>query len=190
MAGKNEAPPGVNKTGEKVKYKNICDFHSTAWRLLGQTVEMCHLQNNSHSEMIENAGWRHNEPNKTVRVFEAEWNGDGEVPSCGSFVCNSGECPERLMTAIRQHYLRLKECLATGKHIQPGEYFADHKKWADVWSKAMERGFMPDFSKVVEFRGDVIVAQGGSLTAPVLKEVGGHVRVEQGGSLTAPKLNR
>src|SRR5262245_54188892 len=58
----------------------MCDFHSTAWRLLGQTVEMCHLSCNSHSKAIEAAGWRVNKPNERVIVFEAEWSGKGGDP--------------------------------------------------------------------------------------------------------------
>ena len=166
----------------------MCDFHSTAWRMLGQDVQVAHLPNNSHSEMIEKAKWRDNEPNRKIIVFEAEWDGTGEVPSDGKLVRNSGECPEKLMTAIRQHYLRLRKCLISGKHLDG--HFKDHTKWADVWSKAMERGFMPDFSNVVEFCGDVIIEQGATATLPVLKEVSGDVRIGQGATATLPVLEK
>ena len=42
----------------------MCDFHSTAWRMSGQDIQVAHLPSNSHSGMIDAAGWRVNEPNR------------------------------------------------------------------------------------------------------------------------------
>ena len=49
----------------------MCDWHSTAWRLIGQEVQCAHKSNNSHAESIEEAGWRVNEPNRKTIIFEA-----------------------------------------------------------------------------------------------------------------------
>ena len=82
----------------------MCDFHSTAWRLLGQDVQMCHTPNNSHVEMIESAGWRVNEPNRTTVVFEAEWGGVGEVPPAEKLIKNNREeSPELVKKAVLKH---------------------------------------------------------------------------------------
>ncbi|MDB6027545.1 MAG: hypothetical protein JWM68_3768 [Verrucomicrobiales bacterium] len=118
----------------------MCDFHSTAWRLLGQEIQMAHDPNNSHSDMIDKAGWRVNQPHRPIVIFEAEWSGDGDVPSNGSLIRNSGECPEKLVAAIRRHYEKLKEAISEGKHL--GTYFQEFEKYSDVWArvKALPEG--------------------------------------------------
>ena len=110
----------------------MCDFHSTVWRLLGQDAQCAHDSQNSHSEAVQKAGWRDNEPNRKINLFEAEWNGEGDLPSDEKLVRNSGECPEKLMIAIRRHYLRLQKFIQSGKEWK---HFADIEKWADVWGK-------------------------------------------------------
>ena len=102
----------------------MCDFHSTAWRLIGQDVQMCHLPTNSHSEMIAEAKWRVNEPNRQIQVFEAEGTCEADVK-----IRQSGECPEKVMAAIKRHYRKLEECLKTGEGLRIGEYFSDTKKY-------------------------------------------------------------
>ena len=107
----------------------MCNFHSTAWRMIGQDIQMCHLPTNSHSKMIEAAGWRENEPNRVTLVFEAEGTSENNVK-----IRQSNECPEKVMVAIRKHYRRLADCVSTGVGVRVGEYFADIEKWSDVWS--------------------------------------------------------
>ena len=136
--------------------------------------------------MIEKSGWRENEPNRKTIIFEAEWNGEGDIPADSLLIRNNGECPENVVKRIRAHYQKLKEAIAEGKHLNT--HFADHKKWADVWQKAIENGFMPDFSDVEEFAGYVYLKQGATLTAPKLVKVSGYVYLKQGATLTAPKL--
>src|SRR5579859_2435383 len=101
----------------------MCDFHSTIWRELGQEVQMFHLPSNSHSEMVQASSWRDNEPNRQTLIFEAEWNGQGEMPSPSRLIRNSGECPERVVNAIMRHYTKLSEALKFGKWFE--KYFAD-----------------------------------------------------------------
>jgi hypothetical protein len=110
----------------------MCDFHSTAWRLIGEAPQMCHTPDNAHGKMIEAAGWKNNEhaPAISATVFEAEWDGKGQLPPDGRLVRNSGECPEKLMAAIRRHYEKLHDFLESGKDWK---YFCDFAKWADVW---------------------------------------------------------
>lgn len=79
----------------------MCDFHSTAWRVLGQEIQMLHQSDNSHSNMIDKAGWRVNQPNRAPINFEAEWNCEGDMPKEGEFIRNFGECPELLVKKIR-----------------------------------------------------------------------------------------
>jgi hypothetical protein len=110
----------------------MCDFHSTVWRMLGDSIEMLHDPSNSHSEMIQVAKWRTNEPNRKVTVFEAEWDGQGDIPSDSRLIRNNGECPERLVSRIRSHYVKLKEAIETGKHLDG--YFSDLAKYGDVWA--------------------------------------------------------
>ena len=116
----------------------MCDFHSTAWRLLGQEVQCAHLPNNSHAESIEAAGWRVNEPNRTIIVFEAEWDGEGEFPADGKLIRNLRDCPDMLVEAIRRHYAKLREALDAGKHVTGAGYFCA-EKWLDVLEKAATR---------------------------------------------------
>jgi RNase P/RNase MRP subunit p29 len=82
----------------------MCDFHSILGVALGDKFEIIHDPSNSHSGM---AGNLVNKPNRKPVIFEAEWNGEGEIPADGSLIRNSGECPERLTKRIRAHYLKL-----------------------------------------------------------------------------------
>lgn len=94
---------------------------------------MAHLPHNFHSEMIEEAGWRVNQPNRVAIVFEAEWGGRGDLPSDSKLIRNDGECPEQVVKAVRRHYKYLSECLNAGKHLDC--YFSDLEKYADVWGR-------------------------------------------------------
>ena len=126
----------------------MCDFHSTCWRLLGQEIQVAHNQKNSHSGAIQEAGWRENEPNRRINVFEAEWNGIGEMPPDSKLIRNSDECPEKLVKAIRSHYIKLNEALTTGKHVLAGGYFSS-EKWVDVLSAVANRNMPVAFPEKV-----------------------------------------
>ena len=76
--------------------------------MLNETAELIHTADNSHAKMIEAAGWRANQPNETVRVFEAEWDGIGKFPMDSTLIRNVSECPERLKDKIRNHYKKLQ----------------------------------------------------------------------------------
>lgn len=54
----------------------MCDRYSCIVRVDG---EIRHLPTNSHSEMVETAGWKENTDLHT-RFVEAEWDGQGEYP--------------------------------------------------------------------------------------------------------------
>jgi hypothetical protein len=145
----------------------MCDFHSTAWRVLGQDIQCAHNSDNSHSGMIEEAGWRDNEPNRAINIFEAEWNGEGELPGNAKLIRNIGECPEQLVRRIRSHYTKLKEAITDGKHFD--FYFSDTEKWADVWNRAIANGVAVVMPKV--FGGNLYVS--GTAKLDALTEVGG-----------------
>ena len=164
----------------------MCDFHSTAWRLLGQEIQCAHLPSNSHSESIEAAGWRVNEPNRTPFIFEAEWNGIGELPSDWGLIRNSGECPEKLTKRIRDHYAKLRDAISGGNHLTT--YFSDVKKWHDVWSRAIENKVPVTLPSV--FPGSIVLREGATLQADALTEVSGYIYVREGATLTAPKLEK
>ena len=126
----------------------MCDFNSTAWRLLGQEIQCAHNQENSHSGASEAAGWRDNEPNRKIVVFEAEWDGEGEMPSDSKLIRNIGECPPQLVKAIRRHYTRLHEAMESGKHCGHGEYFSE-EKWLDVLMAVINGGFAVAFPQSI-----------------------------------------
>ena len=153
--------------------------------MIGQDIQVAHLASNSHSEMIKSAGWRDNEPNRKILVFEAEWNGEGELPPDTKLIRNCGECPEKVKSRIKAHYQKLKEALETGRHLDG--YFADADKWGDILTEAMNRGHAFDFSKVVSLGGTVYVREGATFTAPVLTKCG-TVDVRKGATFTAPVL--
>lgn len=93
----------------------MCDFHSILGVALGENnFEIRHDKSNSHSGM---AGDIRNEPNRKTVIFEAEWNGQGDLPPDTKLIRNIGECPERLVKKIRDHYIKLKEALVNGKHL-------------------------------------------------------------------------
>jgi hypothetical protein len=108
----------------------MCDFHSTAWRKIGQDIQMTHLPSNRHSEMIDASGWRVNQPNRTPIVFEAEGTDESDVR-----IRQCGECHEDVIVAIKRHYRKLAKCIETGDGLRVGEYFADYARWSDVWSR-------------------------------------------------------
>ena len=94
---------------------------------------MVHLPNNSHAEMIEKAGWKANEPLRKVVVFEAEWDGQGEIPSAAKLLKNNvSECPVQVERAIVKYYGKLKGFLETGRDWK---FFGDLAKFADVWQR-------------------------------------------------------
>ena len=166
----------------------MCDFHSTVWRLIGQDVQTFHLPTNSHSEMVNAAGWRENEPNRKTVVFESEWNGDGEVPDINKLLKNNAsECPAQVERAVIKYYRTLKAAITPGGKFD--KIFSDPQKFQDVWEAAMKAGCSLDFGKIEKFNGYVGVHQGATLTAPALAEAD-SVDVHQGATLTAPKLKR
>ena len=111
----------------------MCNFHSICGRMLGQTAEILHAAHNSHSQMIDEAKWRVNKPNETIRVFEAEWDGRGAFPSDKALIRNVEECPEKLKDKIRNHFKKLQAALSEGKYLR--DYFFDTQKYADVWGQ-------------------------------------------------------
>ena len=167
----------------------MCDFHSILGVAIGNEFTIHHDPDNSHSKMGARLNLL-NKPNRQPVIFEAEWNGEGDVPSDTILIRQCGECPKPLAKRIRAHYHKLKEALTEGKHLGKKGYFSNHEKYADVWTAAMSRGHMPDFSEVETFSGSVDVREGATLTAPALAEVSGSVVVREGATLTAPKLKR
>jgi len=159
----------------------MCDFHSILGVAIGDKYEIRHEPGNSHSETADKL---RNLPNRKAVIFEAEWNGEGELPSDSKLIRNIGECPDRLVKKIRDHYIKLKEALATGKHLS--DYFSDTKKYSDVWNKAIAiaNGVPVVLPKV--FHGNLYVD--GSAKLDALTEVGGDLSVY--GELNAPKLQR
>ena len=159
---------------------------------IGDNYSIYHDPSNAHGEM-RNRVQETPSPAPMARraiTFEAEWSGDGDLPPDTQLIRDFGECPERLVKKIRDHYIKLKEAVQQGKHLGQDGYFCDPNKWADVWSVAMQNGFQPEFSNVVTFPGSVYVRESATLTAPALTEVSGYVDVREGATLTAPKLTK
>ena len=162
----------------------MCNFHATVWRLFGQEIQMLHDGGNSHSNMIDTAKWRVNEPNRSVIIFEAEWDCEGEMPKDDKLIRNSDECPNTLLVAIRRHYQRVREAITTGRHLDT--CFADTKKWDDVWCKAIAEGVAVTLPAV--FEGNLVVSGSAQLDAPALTKVGGYLVVYGSAKLDAPAL--
>ena len=163
----------------------MCNFHATVWRLFGQEIQMLHDGGNSHSNMIDNAKWRVNESNRSVILFEAEWDCEGdEMPKDDKLIRNSDECPNDLLVAIRRQYQRVKEAITTGRHLDT--WFNDTKKWDDVWCKAIAEGVAVTLPAV--FEGNLVVY--GSAKLDALTEVGGYFVVSGSAQLDAPALTK
>lgn len=116
--------------------------------MLGQTAEILHFAHNSHSRMIEEAGWRENKPNEVTRVFEAEWDGKGEFPPDNKLIRNADECPEKLKDKIRNHYQKVQTAITTGRLFD--SYFSDVEKYSDVYGAALNNGVAVKFPSKVE----------------------------------------
>ena len=114
----------------------MCDFYSTVWRLMNGDVQMFHAPHNSHSKMIEEAGWRANQPFRDPVVFEAEGTSVADLK-----IRSVDSCPERLVDAIKAHYRKLEEALSATSGLDG--YFSDYKKYSDVFSrlKTLPDGF-------------------------------------------------
>lgn len=125
-------PVTAGRTKTKTKLIYMCNFHSTAWRKLGQDEQMLHFPHNSHAQMISEAGWRGNEPNRRTIVFEAEWDGVGQFPTDEKLVRNAAECPKQLLAAIRRYYHMVSESIREGKHL---DFFGDMTKYKDIWER-------------------------------------------------------
>lgn len=184
----------------------MCDFHSTCWRELGQDIQVTHVISNSHSEAIIKAGWRDNEPNRKTVNFEAEWDGEGEMPENNNLIRNFEECSEKLANRIREHYIKLSEAITTGKWLD--SYFKDIDTWRDVWAKAIEKGVfvkLPevweggltitkntkvDVSNLTKVSKHLYLYEGAQLTAEKLTEVGGYLCLYKEAQLTAEKLTK
>ena len=112
----------------------MCDFCSTSWRMVGQSVQMCHEPGNSHAGAISAAGWPVNQPNRVPTIFEAEW--DGSTPDIPDGCVRNWEgCPEAVLIAIRRLYRQLHEALTESKHLAHGGVFGDLGRWSDVWAR-------------------------------------------------------
>jgi hypothetical protein len=159
----------------------MCDFHSVLGVAIGDKFEIIHDSTNSHSGM---AGTLVNKPNRKAIIFEAEWNGVGEVPPSAVLIRNNGECPERLEKMIRAHYVKVKEALATGAHLNT--YFKDTKKWADVWNAAIKAGAPVVLPAV--FSGDLWLYGDAKLDAAALTNVGGYLWLYGDAKLEAAAL--
>jgi hypothetical protein len=160
----------------------MCDFHSVLGVAISDNqIELRHLPSNSHSEM---AGDLKNQPNRKPILFEAEWDGEGELPPDNKLIRNHAECPPRLAKMILAHYVKVKEAMTTGKHLSGDGYFADTKKWCDVWNSAIAKGITVVLPRV--FNGNLAVS--GSAKLDALTKVGGNLAVHGSAKLDAPNL--
>ena len=169
----------------------MCKFHSCLGVAIRDQFELRHDPGNSHSRM---AGSLINRDNRVPVIFEAEASAESLL-SCqhvdaikSSLIRNYAECPETLVNMIVEHYQKVKEALTDGSHMSSTGYFADTKKYADVWYQAQQVGVRCDFSGFTEFHGPVYAEVGATLTAPELTTISGSVVVHDGATLTAPEL--
>lgn len=161
----------------------MCDFHSVLGVALGDNnYELWHEPGNSHSNMAERL---RNLPNRQPIIFEAEWDGVGELPPNNRLIRNFSERPEELVTRIRLHYVRLKQAITEGRHFD--HYFGDTEKWSDVWNQAIHNGICIQLPTI--FEGDLHIYEWSSAGASALATVGGNLRVYGTASLDAPGVS-
>jgi hypothetical protein len=164
----------------------MCDFHSVLGVALGEDLSIYHDPSNDHSNMRGRVGeTATNAPMARKAItFEAEWDGEGDLPSDAKLIRNIGECPERLVKKLRDHYIKLQAALTTGKFLEEGGYFGDTAKWCDVWNAALAKGAPVKLPAV--FRGNLKVY--GSAKLDALTQVGGDLDVSGSAKLDAPAL--
>ena len=156
----------------------MCDFHSILGVALGDTYEIFHNADNSHSGMSGDCA---NKPNRAPIIFEVEASAELLLQSDNidflkpSIIRNYSECPEPLVAKIIAHYWCVKQALTDGRHLNPTGYFADTKKFSDIWNKAIELGVKVNLPEV--FVGDLAVYESAKLDAPALAEVVGNLVV-------------
>ena len=167
----------------------MCDFHSILGVALGDTYEIFHNADNSHSGMSGDCA---NKPNRAPIIFEVEASAELLLQSDNidflkpSIIRNYSECPEPLVAKIIAHYWCVKQALTDGRHLNPTGYFADTKKFSDIWNKAIELGVKVNLPEV--FVGDLAVNESAKLDAPALAEVVGNLEVNESAKLAAPEL--
>ena len=115
----------------------MCDFHSILGVAIGNDYTIYHDPSNSHAEMRKHLPSSASSAPMARKAtdFEAEWGGCGDLPSDAKLIRNFGECPDRLVKKIRDHFIKLKEALTLSKHIGKSGYFSDFSKYSDVWSR-------------------------------------------------------
>jgi len=165
----------------------MCDFYSEIGRKIGQQPETYHDSFNSHSGMIESAGWRDNDNTRAV-VFEFECKLEILLSvkdlhaEASKLIRNYGECPDVLVRKFIANALRVRKALKEG--IKPGDF--DTKTHADVWNNAIAQNVPVELPDV--FEGYLDVSGSAKLDAPELKEVGGNLVVYGSAKLDAPEL--
>ena len=169
----------------------MCDFHSILGVALGDTYELFHNADNSHSGMSGDCA---NKPNRAPIIFEVEASAELLLQSDNidflkpSIIRNYSECPEPLVAKIIAHYWCVKQALTDGRHLNPTGYFADTKKFSDIWNKAIELGVKVNLPEV--FVGDLAVNESAKLDATALAEVVGNLEVNESAKLAAPALEK
>ena len=162
----------------------MCDFHSVLGVAFSEDrFELRHDPGNSHSKM---AGELKNKDNRKPIIFEAEWNGQGDLPPDKKLIRNHAECQERLVKMIRNHYIKLKEALTTGKHLDENGYFRDTKKWWDVWNEAIRLGVAVKLPAI--FLGSLDLRENAKLDASALTSIGGYLYLRENAKLDASAL--
>ena len=91
-----------------------------------------------------------------------------------------------MVKKIVTHYKCVKEALTDGRHLTKTGYFADTKKFSDVWNKAIELGIKVTLPEV--FVGDLVVYALSDLDATALAKVGGNLVVYESADLDATAL--
>jgi hypothetical protein len=93
----------------------MCDFHSIAIRLSDGAI--AHVPGNSHSEAVEAAKWRENQPNREPFFVECEWDGRGKYPGLAKIVrgYDADKLPEPVAKKIERHYKSLADFMADPK---------------------------------------------------------------------------
>ena len=113
----------------------MCDFFSSICRIDGTIF---HAPHNSHSRMVEEAGWKENDQMADLReprFVEVEWNGRGEYPGAESVA--RGTINEKQRKAIDLLYGNLEKLVSNpNEHavrMFTGKGYFSGANFADVW---------------------------------------------------------
>ncbi|MFZ2280263.1 MAG: hypothetical protein WAW39_20865, partial [Prosthecobacter sp.] len=190
----------------------MCDFFSAIIRADGT---LYHQPSNSHSGIVAFYKLKENdtlsEMRDTARFYEFEWSGQGDVPQNISSILRGTNHPQKVLDAAKVLAKNLKRALEEPGWGLVGDGFFAGGEYADLrWKALIHENCPHEIAEAIAVRslhaqGEAIkslhplvtqidgekgfsIADGYSITAPVLASVTGSVDVSANATFTAPVL--